>query len=169
MTQGVTAQGAGLVVPLVPVSVSPMLVARNLFPTGNATTVTEEPGLRRAAVLGSSLETSTTTTRPSSLLTYRFEPATPYTLPRNLTHCPTSPRPGGFSSGRTGATAAGTAGGAGGTTAEAVESGGVGGGGCASARDKAAAAPLPRAASMISGSFVPPSPECASGLPAAGA
>jgi hypothetical protein len=39
---GVTAQRAG-VDPVVPVSVSTMLVARNLFPTGNATTVTGEP------------------------------------------------------------------------------------------------------------------------------
>jgi hypothetical protein len=41
---GVTAQRAG-VDPLVPASVSAMLVARNLFPTGNATTVTGEPSL----------------------------------------------------------------------------------------------------------------------------
>src|SRR5262245_50825888 len=96
-------------------------VAWNLFPTGTATTVTGEPGRSRDTVLGSSLEMSIMTIRPSSLLRNRFGFATPYTLPRRvrLTQRPSSPRAiRGFSSGRMSGAAAGPAvGGAGGTTA----------------------------------------------------
>src|SRR5262245_66580736 len=94
-------------------------VAWNLLPTGTATTVTEEPRRSRDAVLGSSFEMSTMTIWPSSLLRNRFGPATPYTLPRRvrLTQRPSSPRAGGFSSGRTGGTAVDPDVGPGGTTA----------------------------------------------------
>jgi hypothetical protein len=69
-----------------------------------------------------------------------------------------------------GATAAGTPGGAGGTTAaEVVEAGG--GGGvvgvpCASARDKAAESPTPKATAMTSWGLVPSRPRSAMRLPA---
>ena len=76
-------------------------------------------------------------------------------LAPRVTHRPASPRAGRLSSSRTDGTAAGPTGGADGTTARAVEGGGGGiravvGAACASARDKAAASPLPSATAMIS-------------------
>src|SRR5215813_851118 len=77
---------------------------------------------------------------------------------------PSSPRAGRPSSSRGDGIGAGAAGGVGGTTpAGGVEGGGGGDGGvvgvaCASARDKAAASPLPSATARISYGLVPSRP-----------